>query len=212
MNTKFLLCLALVFSCGSIYCLALLFGPQRLPPPTHERINLPNGGIVYIDCTNVPPKGLDSSDLDGAISYKSANSGAIERVTGFEYYTKLDVSDVPAYIADSLVVLIVHDSGGVPYVRTKGGAWKKFGMDLWFPDKNDFSAEDIKLMGITSQKSLAPRFQRTVSTEIENFDPQTRIFAITYQDIFKHMLKRLRLQLSEDGSKLKVLDMRDEKL
>ncbi|HVU09037.1 MAG TPA: hypothetical protein VHG89_10880 [Verrucomicrobiae bacterium] len=210
MRSKFVLCLALVLSGGSIYCLTLLFSPRKLPPPTHERINLSNGGVIYIDCTNVPPKGLDSSDVDGTISYKSAN-GAIEHVTDFEYYAKLEASGVAAYITDSLVVLIIHDSGGVPYVRTKEGAWKTFGMDLYFPSTNDFSAEDIKLMGITSQMSLPADQQHTVSTEIESFDPQTRIFVVTYQGPFERTQKRLRLQLSEDGEKLKLLDMRDEK-
>jgi hypothetical protein len=209
MKPRIIFCLALVLIGGLIYCLALLFGPPKLTPPTHELINLSNGGIIYIDCTNVPPKGLDSSDVDGAISYKPANSGAIERVTDFEYYAKVDVSDVSAYIAGSLVVLIIHDSGGVPYVRTSEGTWKTFGMDLWFPSTNDFSAEDMQRIGITNQISRAPDLQETASTEIESFDPKTRIFLITYQGPFGHILKHLRLQLSEDGSRLKLLDMRD---
>jgi hypothetical protein len=206
MKRKLLLYLALVLIGGSIYCLTLLFGPPKLPPPIHELINLSNGGIIYIDYTNVPPKGLDGSDVDFTISYKRPSGSKIEPITVGECFAPFDESEVSAYVASPLVVLIIH---GSPYVRTKDGTWKIFTMGNGFPSTNDFSAEDIQLMGITSRQSFPLKEQGSAFTTIESFDPQTRILLMNYS--FDNMTKHLKLQLSEDGTKLKVLDVHDEK-
>jgi hypothetical protein len=198
---KILICLGMVSIL--IYFLNLVFNPK--PEATHRQIVLSNGGIINMTWTK--PR---DDDVYSDVSYKPPGSDKCESVSVGSFGGPWDVS--ASYVVGELVVLIYDEAGGVPYVRTREGVWKTFGMNLWFPNTNDFSAEDIKLMGITNQISLAPRLQRTVSTEIENFDPQTRIFVITYQDALMHILKRLRLQLSEDGSKLKVLDMHDEKI
>jgi hypothetical protein len=58
---------------------------------------------------------------------------------------------------------------------------------------------------ITGQRSLTANLQVTASTTIENFDPQTRIFLINYS--VKGENKHLTLQLSEDGNRLKVLNI-----
>ena len=201
MKPKLILCLALVLSGG-------LFGCSKPLRQTHQEITLSNGGIINIDCTWHP----ENDFVEQSVTYKLSSGGKPEYFYGGAVSGPLEASEVSSYVVGPLVVVIIDVDGKIPCVRTKEGAWKTFGMDLWFPNTNDFSAEDIKLMGIASQISLAPKLQRTVSTEIENFDPQTRIFIITYQNPSMHILKRLRLQLSEDGNKLKVLDMRDEKI
>jgi len=192
---KVLICLGLIG--GSVYFLSWLFTPSP-PKQTHQEIALSNGGIINIDCTWHP----ENDFVNKNVTYKPPG-GKPEFFCGGNSSGPLEASEVSSYITGSLVVVTI---GETIKVRTKEGVWKDFGTELDFPSTNDFSAEDIQLMGITSQRSL--RVQDTgVSTLVDHYDPQTRIFSITYQNPSEHLLKSLRLQLSEDGTRLKVLNI-----
>jgi hypothetical protein len=182
-----------------------LFGCSKPLRQTHQEIALSNGGTINIDCTWHP----ENDFVEQNVTYKPPG-GKPEFFYGGALSGPLEAYEVSSYVIGPLVVVII--TGDVIKVRTREGAWKNFGTELDFPSTDDFSAEDIQLMGITSQRSFAADLQQSVSTEVENFDPKTRIFIIIYQSPHKHILKRLRLQLSEDGSKLKLLDMRDGKI
>jgi hypothetical protein len=210
MKSKLILCLALVLSGGLLW---LLFGPPSLPKPTHQEINLSNGGTIYIDSTFLVPQGMDSSDVDSKISYKPPGNGAIEPITVDELYSPLDKSEIYPNVVGPLVVVI---TGGMPFVRSKDGVWKNFAMGFDFPSTDDFSPDDIKLMGITSQRSQGSKAfthgpdEFTTIENFDHFDPQTRVLLINYF-LDGKIEKRLKLQLSEDGTKLKVLDVREGK-
>ena len=198
MKPKLILCLALVLSGG-------LFGCSKSVRQTNQEIALSNGGIINIDCTWHP----ENDFVEQNVTYKPPGGGKPEFFYGGALSGPLEAYEVSSYVVGPLVVVII--TGDVIKVRTKEGVWKDFGTELDFPSTNDFSAEDVKRMGITSQRSL--RVQDTgVSTLVDNFDPQTRIFIIKYQNPSEHMLKSLQLQLSEDGEKLKLLSVRDAKI
>jgi hypothetical protein len=196
MRSKLILCLALVLSGG-------LFGCSKPLRQTHQEITLSNSGTINIDCTWHP----ENDFVEQNVTYKLPGGGKPEYFYGGAFSGPLEAYELSSYVVGPLVVVII---GEPIMVRARDGVWKTFSMGMDFPSTNDFSAEDIQLMGITSQRSFAPDLQRSVSTEVENFDPQTRIFFVNYNN-YKNTKKHLALQISEDGTKLKVLNVREIK-
>jgi hypothetical protein len=186
MKPKLILCLALVLSGG-------LSGCSKSLRQTHKEIPLSNGGIIRIDGTEC--RNSDIGFLYKA-SYKSSNDD--------KYVYFADWADDPSpsiFVVGDLIVMPIPTEQGL-LVRTKDKIWKWFQFG-WLPlQRNDFSEDDIKHISGNDTN-------RILNCDLKSFDPKKRTILADYGN--GRTTTYLTLEISEDGSKLHLLNSREVK-
>jgi hypothetical protein len=185
-------------------------GKWPFPPlkQTHEEIALGNGGIIRID-GEVRDRSWKPS-VDCNASYKPPNSDKYERITG--WFPTLAHPSV--FVVDGLVV-VFHPHTTTMHVRTNEGVWRHFGMS--FPREGDPEPLSYYVSATSLSEDDLQRIRNSPddhdpmwgpSASIENFDPQNRHLLVNYH--IKNTTKDLTLELAEDGTKLRLLGIRED--
>jgi hypothetical protein len=176
---------------------------------THE-IALTNGGTVRIEA--VEQRGFRSDGWTVYARYQPPGGLGLERIGEWEGYNH----HPSVYVTNDLVILPSPDQKTL-HVRTRKGEWKFFSMQ--FPDEHPpFPANFYAaLTGLTEEEIRSIRTDISPdekdwspSVYLKEFFPESMEVYVLYQtnpDTKRH----IRLKLSEDGTRMTLLEVRKEK-
>jgi hypothetical protein len=175
----------------------------------HE-IALSNGGKVEIEA--IEQRGFRGDGWTVYARYQPPGGEAVERIGEWEGYNHTP----SVYTVHDLVILPSPDQRTL-YVRTRKGEWKFFSMQ--FPDeRSSLSSEFYAAMTGLSQEEINS-VRKDIDPDEKGWSPSVYLKKFIPESMEVHVLyqtnpatkRHLRLKLSEDGTRMRLIEVRKEK-